>query len=538
MKKKLINKFIIVFLVFLFSVSLRLWNLNVMGRVIDEGPQYEDGYNFIRLYLKGDFNNPYLYNHPDHPPLTKYLYGAASYLDIQNSGPKVNGLLPGEPTFNYDITYIRLVSVLFSSMTVVLVVLIAWELSPLIAVVSGVILSSLPIFVGLSQIASIESILIFFFTATVYSFFTLLRKRNLKWIAITGILLGLALETKYTDAMLYPLLLIFYFVYFFIEERKLKKSIDIKFLLIIPISIFVYFVLWPAPWFHLGYFINWNYQSRISSSIYSVPEVFYGKFIHVPKIYYVVMFFITTPLLSILAFFLGSKIISDLTSEKIKLNIFRKFNYKLPSVSSLISKSKTWLLISIIIWFCFPFLQSFYNFRQQGIRYIIQIYAPFSIISAIGIAWIISLAKRFWQKTLIIILIILYFFIPLYLISPYYLDYYNILVGGPKNVYEKRLFMLGWWGQDLRDSGLYIKDHAKKGASVGLAVGSFVADVPPLPGLRVEMYKPNKKFDYVMVSNFNIVREGFDPSEIIGNYKLIYSTEVLGAHLVDVYQKK
>lgn len=536
--RKLINKkYVVVFLIFVFAFFLRLWNLNQMGRVWDEGAQFEDGYNFVRLYLKGDFNNPYLYNHPYHPPLTKLLYGAAAYLDVQKSGPMVNGFLPGEPTFNYDITNVRLVSVLFSSMTVALVVLIGWELSPLIGMLAGIILATLPIFLGLSQVASIESVLIFFFTATVFAFFKFLLRGSWTWTIFAGILLGLAMATKFTNAMLYPLLLIFYFTFIFIQKKE-KRVYDVKKMFVIfLLSFFVFFAIWPMPWFHLKYVLDLNAELRISETRYTVPEVFYGKLIHVPKVYYFVMFAITTTPLIIITFFMGLKAISDLVSKKISINLTKRLNCKLPKIIGLIKKENTFLLISLVIWFSFPFLQSFYNFIQQGVRYIIQIYAPLSIISAIGIAWIMSLFRKLWQKIVIFCVVLFFLLVPLVRISPYYLDYYNILVGGTKNVYEKKLFMLGWWGQDLRDSGIYIRDHAKKGSSVGLAVAP-VENVPPLPGLKAEKYNPNKKYDYVMVSNFNIIREGFNPDPVINNYKLIYSTVAEGARLVDVYQKK
>jgi len=534
MKKLQSKKLIIVFLIFVFALLLRLWNLNQMGRTWDESAQFEDGYNFVKLISIGDFSNLYFYDHPFHPPLTKYLYGAAAYLDIESEKPGSKPFLAGEPTFKYDITFSRLVSVLLSSLTVIFVVLIGWSIMPIVGVVAGFILSSLPIFLGLSQIASIESILIFFFTGSVYSFFRFLKKPSFLWTVLTGIFLGLSMETKFTNVMLYPLLYIFY-LFNRNMTNKANKFFDIKLLYIFLISVFVFFILWPMPWFHINYVLELNNKLRFAEAGRSVPEVFYGRLLLVPKVYYLVMFLITTPLLTILSFFLGSKIISDLSMNKNRLNFFKKIDFKLPQSGKIFKNTKPWFLISLVVWFCFPFLQSLYNFKQHGVRYIIQIYSPFSIIAAIGFVYLLSILKTKFQKTLLILVVLIYIFIPVISTSPYYLDYFNLLVGGPRNVYEKRMFQLGWWGEGIKEASLFLKNNAKQGSSVGLAVVPLES-VAPMPGLKVEAYDSKKNYDYVMVSYFNVVREGFNDSKIKQKCEVVYSVIVDGAHLVDNYK--
>lgn len=530
------KKFLVIFLIFVFAVTVRIWGLNQMGRVWDEPAQFQDGHNFIKLLAKGDFSNPYFYDHPYHPPLSKYLYGLTSYLDIESSKPGQNPFLEGEPTFKYDITYSRLVSVIFSSFTVIFIILIGWQILPVVGIISGLIFSTLPFLLGLSQVASIESILIFFFTASIFSFFKFLEKRSWSWTIITGVLLGLSLETKFTNVMLYPLLLVCFVLYWYFEGKKKKNLLDLKIIYIFLISFFVFFILWPMPWFHLSYVLDLNNKLRFVESKYSVPEVFYGKLLLVPKIYYFVMFLITTPLLTILSFFLGSKIISDLTMRNSKLNFLKRFDFKLPR-TDIFHYRRPWFLLSILIWFLFPFLQSFYNFRQHGIRYIIQIYSPFSIIAAFGFVYILSLLKNKLQKSLLICFFCIYLFFPLASISPYYLDYFNSLVGGPENVYKKRMFQLGWWGQGIKEASEYLKNNAKAGSTVGLAVVPLEA-VSNMPLLNTEKYTPNRNYDYVMVSYFNVVREGFDDSKIREKCRMIYSVMANGARLVNNYKCK
>ena len=98
------NKRLIILFIFLFSLSLRLWNINEMGRTWDEAEYTEQGYRMVELLKKGDFNNSYFYTTYDHPPLVKYLYGIAAHFDVEKY------LSNGEVILKYDLTYSRILS--------------------------------------------------------------------------------------------------------------------------------------------------------------------------------------------------------------------------------------------------------------------------------------------------------------------------------------------------------------------------------------------------------------------------------------------
>lgn len=545
-----------------------------MGRTWDESAQNVDGYHFVTLLFKRDFNNSYFYSHPYHPPLTKYIYGLASYLDVENwklTNSPTNFYNQPEPTFRYDWTYSRLVSVIFSSLTVVLVVLIGWNfLSPFIGALGGLILSTLPLFVGYSQLVTIESMLIFFFTASIYAFLNFLQKMNFKNLLFCGVLVGFALLTKYTNVLLLPLI-VWIFLLWHIHMNNNKDSLlknCLKILMIFLIAVFVFFILWPMPFFHLGEFIKLNYSLRIAGSSQSVPGVFFGKLILVPNIYYIVYFLITTPIF-ILVFFLSGLLaviyersenlslganfniwknnISETKGSKTKKSLIYKIfsvlkNFLLFSYNNskllLSKKRKLFYLYVLVIWFSFPFIQSLYNFRAHGIRYIIEIYAPLSLIAAYGFEFIINkITKKTVNKIVLCSLLIVYLMSVLIRISPYYLDYFNVVVGGTKTVYEKKMFELGWWGQGLREVGLYLNSYSPKGSKIGLAVEPL-SSIPKLPNLKASLYKEGESYDYVAVGYFNIVREKFDDSFVVSNYKWVYSVKADGAEIIKIYKKK
>ncbi len=500
--------------IFILSFSLRITTLNQIGRTWDEFQYIEQGYKLDELIVKGDFANKYFVTTYDHPPLVKYIYGVSARLDIKE-------FENDEPIFNYDYTYSRLLSAVFGSLSAVLVLIIAWEfISPFVGRMSGIIFSTLPFFIGLSQLVTTESILMFLFTSSVYSFIKLLKKFSIKKIIVTGILTGLALQTKQSNALLYPLFGLFYLIWFF----KIGKEENVKFFnkrfwslfTIGIISLFVFVILWPMPYFHLDVINEINQKIWLVKT--SPPTVFWGKLILSPVIYFITLFIITTPLLIIILTLIGLKAI-DL--------------------------KKNWIMYLFIAWLLFPFVQSFYVWRVHGLRYIIQIYAPLSIIAAMGVAYVIEKLKLDTKaKITSIVLIILYMFSITYQIKPYYLDYFNELVGGTRGVYEKRYFELGWWGQGLREAGYYLQDNAKKNSSIALFI-SPPHVFPLIKNQRLIFIDPNKgiynpkiKYDYVVVNYFHVLREGFDDSKIKQDYKLMHQVMAGGAPLVDIYEQR
>ena len=212
-----------------------------------------------------------------------------------------------------------------------------------------------------------------------------------------------------------------------------------------------------------------------------------------------------------------------------------------------IYKSKNWIFYAILAWFCLPFIQSFYNFRQHGVRYIIEIYAPLALISAIGFDYLVSkISKKIWVKFVFFVPVLIYMLVVLIRIAPYYLDYFNILVGGTKNVYEKRLFQMGWWGQGMREAGLYIKENAPSGSKVAVVGSNSFSVMPSIDNISITKYEEDRKYDYIedrkydyiIVSYFQIIREGFNDTKIKNSYTPVHKVLADGADLVWVYKRK
>lgn len=499
------SKLFILLLIFLFSVVLRIWNLNQMGRTWDEAEYVEPGYKLIELLKKRDFNNSYFYTTYNHPPLVKYLYGITAHFDVEK-------IVNGKPIFRYDLTYSRLLSVFIFSLGVVMVVMIGWKVfSPSVGIISGVILSMMPFSLGLSQLVTTESFKIFVYSLTVYIYILLIEKFSWKRVLVAGIVTGLALQVKQSNFLLIFLLCIM----FFFKYKKLKVKAVLSVSLI---AVLVFILIWPQVLFHLKevYVIHeklWNvhFSPKIWQITLSPPEVFFGRLMLTPIFYYVVYFFISIPVLILFFFFMGVR------------QIFKKGNI---------------YLLSILVWFLLPFSLSIYSWRQHGLRYIIEVYPSIAIISAIGIDFILhkKLNKKNYQL-LLFLPVIFYLFVNLWRIKPYYLDYFNELVGGVNAVYKYKLFQIGWWGEGEREAGFYLKNNSPRGSTVGLAL-SPSHTFPKFDNLKYSDWSNKNMYDYVVVNHYHIIRDGFNDALIRKNYKIAYRVKADGAVLVVVYKRK
>lgn len=517
-KRVNLGKIVLIFIIFILAFGLRFLTLNQIGRTWDEPEYIEQGYKMIELLKQGDFGNSYFYTTYDHPPLVKYLYGITAHFDVEKK------LANGGPVFKYDYTFSRILSVTMFSIGILFTFLIGWKLfSPTVGIIAGIILSMLPFSLGLSQLVTTESLKILTYPLTIYSYIPLFKNRITRVnILFAGAATGVALQAKQTNFLLIILLgIIFLIQYKRLDKISRKNFLQEKlkiFLAVCLIGILVFIALWPQFVFHIKdiWEINqklWGVQfsSKIWQITLAPPEIFFGKLRLVPIFYYVVYFFISIPVLILVLFFLGLK------------NIV---------------KNKNIYSLTIMLWFLLPFSLSIYSWRQHGLRYIIEIYPAIALISALGFNYLVGkITESEIKKFLYFTPIFLYLLIVLWQIKPYYLDYFNELAGGVNNVYEKRMFQLGWWGQGLREAGLYIESNAPESSSVGLAI-SPPHTFPPLEKLKVSKYKKGKKYDYVVINYYNIIREGFDDSEIKREYILVRQVLADKASLARVYKNK
>lgn len=482
--------------IFVFCVVLRLRNLNIVGRTADEHALLAKGYNFAELFRKGDFSHRYWYESPDHPPLSHYIYGLAAYFDLVRFDQESKPTYPyvtGDPVFTYDLTYSRLVSVLSTSITVLLVFWLALKYFSLFtAVASSLILAMMPHLLGYSQLVAHENLIILFFTAAAFAYLNYFVKPTKLNIIFSGVFTGLLLEIKQSNILIFLLL----FGGCVIWRRLNIRQIG----LIGLIAFLTYFVLWPMPWWHLREFLAFNYDFWFKDGG-RTPTVLFGRIMGAPFVFYGVAFLITTPLLVLML-----------------------------TLKGLIMK-KNKILWFVTLWFLVPFGLSFFHHRQHMVRYIIQFYAPLSLLAGIGL-------EALKYRRIILGIIVVYMIVILAKITPYYTNYFNELVGGVNTVYERKLFLLGEWGEGLRNPGLYLEKNAPKQSVVGLALNPGDNLMYKSADLKYEKFEPNQKYDFVVVNYYNVIRMGFDESVLDKDYMIVFREKADGAELARVYKRK
>jgi len=168
-----------------------------------------------------------------------------------------------------------------------------------------------------------------------------------------------------------------------------------------------------------------------------IREMFLGKIGQLPNHYFLLYFLATTPLLILI----------------LLVSFFHK-----------LVRERTFYLFTLGLWLVVPFLWSFAGIKVDGIRYIYSVYPPLSLVAAIGFFHIgdaLSLTRyltRYRKAALYLFssLAVGYLVANCLIIHPYYLDYYNEIVGGPKNVYKRRWFEIGWWAEGIHEAMKYV----------------------------------------------------------------------------------
>lgn len=504
MAKKLLYPLIL----FVVSLAIQAFQINNAGRTWDEEYKIDNGYRYIMALTKGDLRRKTWGGGYEHPPIGKYIYGLVAPLNMHFNYGQLMAI-------DYDWAWPRIISATFNALTVVIVYLLCLEFFTVtIANLSAISLTLLPLFLAYGKVISFESITNFFFSLTTFLFLKLLKtnRPKLKQYFILGITAGLLMGVRFNNFFILPFLLGLTILYFVILKKKRKWWKQNKKMLIIPIiAILVFFISWPWLWIEpLA-----NFKASITFHVKrgSPGEYFLGLRQLVPLNYYVVYFFITTPVIY-LAFWLVGLI-------------------------KLVKKASFYQL-AIIYWFASPFVLSIFKLKLNGLRYILFFYPALAIMTAFGLVSVYQFFQKFLKPGIIValgLLILIYHLVSLAAIHPYYLDYFNELVGGPRNVYQKKLFKISWWGEGQREAVNYLNKYALRGSTVGYSLTPKFVAPAYRSDLIVSPYNINKDTDYLIVGTSDFWENKIDEKIIIKKYIHYYQVKADGAVLVTIFKK-
>lgn len=496
-------------LVFVVSLLFHLLGINQAGRTWDEQFKVDLGYIAWINWARGNFSVGAWNLGIEHPMVAKYVYGlflpphlirlsgtdpvklrtdfsAEEMIKLSRHDYIPTQILGVWHAVDYDWTLVRLASALSNSLAVAGTFWLAgWFLSDYWALLAPVILLFSPRFLAMGKQVSYESITGGLTVTAVLLFAWLLRSRKRIWPYLAvGLVSGLLVFTRYNNVYVLVLLLGFRLIR--------NRSFEARLVLIPATALAFGYLTWPLLWHDLPkYFL----ASLAENQIRAIG----------PTLYYLKMLLVTTPVLWLVGLVLGVIVLVRQRSERAYWLL--------------------WWLGSVVLVF------SFFGIESGGTRYIFFIYPAFGVAAAVG--WASILKKLAWGK-LAVGGLVLYGLWLSFSIHPYYLDYYNELIGGTAGA-EKRGFEISWWGEGQREVGRHLNEVAREGASVALLVTPRYVAPPLRSDLRQSTFGVFDGEDYVIVSRAdfsaheNILREKYD---------LIYEAKADGVELVSLWQRK
>jgi 4-amino-4-deoxy-L-arabinose transferase-like glycosyltransferase len=267
-----------------------------------------------------------------------------------------------------------------------------------------------------------------FFFIAVYFFRKALIAGSTKQFIIAGVALGLALLSKFTAVLLFPIEAVL--LLFFVRNKTgggyaaLLKHIALMLLC----AVFIVF---------LGYgFVITPYLQGIFSQLKHAAEGNYSYLMGAYSTegwwyYFIAAFLLKTPVPALLLFSLSFAFFFNAVKGK-----------------------KSWrdglfLLVPIVVVF------GFFSIKHQvciGLRYVLPVY-PFIFVLAGGAVAQLKKARIFSYA------LMAYYIAVCFWISPHYLAYFNEFAGGPANGYRYLVDSNLDWGQDLKGLKQYMDQH-------------------------------------------------------------------------------
>ena len=408
-----------------------------------------------------------------HPAVTTFYAGAAGFLTFFPEYSKVGALPMPDTTMltkltNHQVPYLHLLagSRLFIILFQTILLLAAFQLvrsifSTRIAVAGILLLSFEPFFFAHSRLLTTDGLLSTTFFTTTLAVIRYTQTHQKKYLYFTGLFAALAYLTKTPSIILFPLVGLLMLLDLWRRQRSSRQKIRWGTQLAAPFGIFILFtaatvyVLWPALWkspFTAIQILQYAFETSAgehTSQMFFNGEVIPEGIFQARHFYFYPLNYLwrATPvtLVGLAAAFAG---------------LFQKS-------SSLIKKYR-WPVLSLgLLAVLFTIFMSFSAKRAD--RYLLPVFPPLSLIAAAG--WVsisgalAARAGRFQKQfaPAALGLVILLQILPVIQTFPYYLSYYNPVMGGSQKAPE--VMMIGW-GEGLEQAADYLNQKTDPAGQV------------------------------------------------------------------------
>ncbi len=285
----------------------------------------------------------------------------------------------------------------------------------------------------------------------IYFGYILLEKKNIKNIIIFSIFTALLLNTKILGLIPILLFLFFYIYNFLNTSKKISKEKNVIYLFILCTVISIY-VFWPYLWNNpiVNLYLAFKNILEVHENLL-VINLYFGNYIQsdlMPWHYRIVWFFITTPLIIILLFLIGSIFQCTKIPEILSKTLNKNYNMNTRQFYDL------YLFFCLI--FTFLTIAELNTSKFGGWRHLYFLYPIVIYFTIFGLSF---LKDKFNKKYFVIISLLIfinmtYNILWMFKNHPNQYLYFNNL---KKNYFVKN-FDLDWWGLSHKS----VLDHILK----------------------------------------------------------------------------
>ena len=243
---------------------------------------------FNQLFLERNLDKSFWesYESFDHPPLSKYIFGAYLYLKEKEVFIARDSLEDKygrwmfyfkldnkqlEENFSRYLNYMREANMIFTVASLVFVFLILYKLSKslLISLALPLVLSVNNLFTTTMLRATSDAHYVAFMLVSIFLYLAYLKEKKLLHLVLFALFAGLSVSSKLTGALVYISYLLSE-AYFFVTEKEVKENIK---------RLFFVFVIWFFVWWVQNPSI---YLSPIANTI-AYPKFRYEQSIRLQK---------------------------------------------------------------------------------------------------------------------------------------------------------------------------------------------------------------------------------------------------------------
>jgi 4-amino-4-deoxy-L-arabinose transferase-like glycosyltransferase len=431
----------------LLALAVRLWDLGGAGQTWDEDVNWSAGRNYITNLLSLDVRAASWTWNYEHPPVMKYIAGiGAQWAD--GYGPA------------------RALSALLVALGCALLVPIGRRLYSLrVGALAGALAALSPHLIAHGKIVGHEAPTVLWWTLGIWLAlrvhdpaparpFAPGRPRDplAGRLVVLGIVVGLAVSSRFVNALLGPL--VGWIVLLTAPAGRRWRTLGLGLGIVVPVAVLVGVAVWPRLW---DAPIQHLQESWAKLRVPHSAEPFLGVITNQPSRAYFAVYLLATAPAGVL---LGAVLWIVRAGASFSR---QRRGTELRSTAIVLS----WLLVPMVV--------AFSPVRQDGVRYVMPCLLALALVAAAGFdraaAWLgVKLEARGLGSARVFsglgVLAIVYLALTAARIHPYYLDYYGEHVGGPAGVARRKLFEVAWWGEGIAAAVEHVNQHAAPGARV------------------------------------------------------------------------